>query len=98
MGSYCPEASALPILCEPGTFSDSLGNALCSPCPAQYFCLRNSTTYTHQVCPSGYYCKQGTRHAFEFPCPKGTYNPVEKREVETDCVPCPPGKYCEGLL
>lgn len=78
--------------------SDQTTQPTCTTCTPGYYCLRESVTYTDQVCPSGYYCPLGTRHAFEFPCPMGSYNPVNGSDSHTDCLVCPPGKFCECEL
>ncbi len=77
-------------------FSDQPQAAVCTECPAGYYCLTNSTTYTTQICPAGYYCPNGTRHAYEFPCSKGSYNPVQMATGVEDCLSCPPGQYCDS--
>lgn len=77
-------------------FSDNTRQAVCDSCPAGYYCLANSTTYSHQVCPKGFYCPNNTRHAYEFPCPRGTYSPFAGRTSLDDCQSCPPGEYCES--
>ena len=77
--------------------SDSDGQFVCTPCPKGYYCVENSTDYSHQVCPVGYYCPVSTRFAFEHPCKKGSYNPVAGSDAEVDCLSCPPGEYCERM-
>ena len=53
---------------------DLTGRPTCRACPAGYYCVANSTTYTGQICPSGHYCPQGTRYDIEYKCPQGTFN------------------------
>ena len=77
-------------------FSNSTTLAECFDCPAGFYCMSGSTTYTHQLCPAGYYCPTSTRHSFEYPCPKGSYNPIDGSSGPEDCLMCPPGEYCEG--
>ena len=97
IGHYCPIGTTEPLPCHPGTYSDNTRQAVCDECPAGYYCLANSTTYTTQVCPAGYYCTNGTRHAYEFPCPHGTYSTFTGRTSVDDCQLCPPGQYCESM-
>ena len=42
----------------------------------------------------GYYCPG--RPTMPQPCPAGTYNDGFGLVAETECIYCPPGKYCEG--
>lgn len=42
---------------------------------------------------SGYYCPTGD----VIPCPNGTYNNLTGMSLESHCVDCSTGKYCEGL-
>ncbi|RUS80924.1 hypothetical protein EGW08_011305, partial [Elysia chlorotica] len=95
VGFYCPTGTAEPVACPAGEYSDSPGQSLCTACPAGYYCLENSTDYSHQICPSGHYCPQGTTSPYANPCLKGTYNPVNGSQDSGDCLPCPPGQYCE---
>ena len=48
-------------------------------------------------CPTGYYCPSGQKDPII--CVQGTYNPTTHATVATDCLECPPGKWCgsEGL-
>lgn len=34
LGSYCPQATPYPLLCDPGSFANVTGLAACLPCPA----------------------------------------------------------------
>ncbi|POM58887.1 hypothetical protein PHPALM_36409 [Phytophthora palmivora] len=55
-GSYCPEATNVPIPCPPGTFGGELGltNAQCSGlCPIGFYC--EIGTVTPAPCPAGTY-------------------------------------------
>lgn len=96
LGSSCPEGSAVPVSCSPGTYADRIGQSSCTLCEAGYFCLSNAKAYLQSPCPAGYYCPRGTRSAQQYPCPTGTYNPENGSTSDSACLPCPPGKYCEG--
>ena len=94
-GEYCPEGSAVPQGCPPGTYSDLTHQANCSYCPSGYYCNANSTTYASTPCPSGHYCPTATKFAFQYPCPAGTYNNRTLGHTVKDCLLCPPGEYCQ---
>ncbi|XP_078689161.1 uncharacterized protein LOC144920704 [Branchiostoma floridae x Branchiostoma belcheri] len=66
-----------------------------SNCTAGHYWDNGSCT----DCPAGYYCP-GSRHCPQgdscmFPCPTGTYTPVLRATSEDECLPCPPGSYCQ---
>lgn len=46
------------------------------------------------ICPHGSYCPLGT--ASPFKCPPGTFNNLTSATNPTSCLPCTPGKFCEG--
>ena len=52
------------------------------------FCIFISQVTAQGSCPGGYYCINGTPQ----PCPPGTYR--GRDDPVTDCIICPPGKYC----
>ena len=43
-------------------------------------------------CPAGYYCPVGT--TYPEGCPVGTYSEVTGLSDVSECLPCPPGRYC----
>lgn len=45
-------------------------------------------------CPTGNYCPVGT--ATPFKCPPGTFNNLTAASQPSHCLPCSPGKYCNG--
>ena len=94
-GAFCPAGTSVPLGCPAGTYNNLKQQSTCFSCPAGYYCLENTTDFT-LVCPEGFYCPNGTRHPYEYPCPKGTYNPVLQSTNVDDCLPCPPGEYCES--
>ncbi|XP_070399343.1 multiple epidermal growth factor-like domains protein 6 [Nothobranchius furzeri] len=92
---YCPEASASPMPCLAGTYTNLTGQPACSRCPAGYYCPEKTGDFTEFPCPPGFYCPDGTKHATQFPCPRGYYNPEPMTQSLDSCLPCPPGHYCE---
>ena len=43
----------------------------------------------------GHYCPAGTNYSTEYKCPRGTYNPNTGLKMESECLPCPGGFYCD---
>ena len=58
-GNYCPQASAVPLPCEAGTYNFATGRSTCEQCPAGYYCEQNTTDPTSDPCPTGHYCPPG---------------------------------------
>ena len=58
-GNYCPQASAVPIPCEAGTYNFATGRSTCEQCPSGYYCEQNTTDPTSDPCPTGHYCPPG---------------------------------------
>ncbi|KAG4064120.1 hypothetical protein PC123_g1055 [Phytophthora cactorum] len=90
-GSYCPEATVVPLPCPPGTYGGKLGltNAQCSGlCPVGYYCKIG--TITPKPCPPGTY--GATQGLISSACSStcSTVNGV------LSCLPspCPAGYYC----
>ena len=95
-GSFCESGSKTYTACPAGKYTPNTGFPACEPCPAGYYCLNETSDYSSNRCPMGHYCPEGTRHSFEFPCSPGTFNPNDVSTNATSCLPCTPGKYCEG--
>ena len=96
-GTFCTNGSVSPTSCEAGTYNDELGQNRCKQCPSGYYCNVGTVSYIPYTCPEGHYCLAGTKDAYQFKCFNGTYNPVVRAEGPSACLPCTPGKYCEGL-
>ncbi len=75
-------------------FQDSQQQSTCKPCPSGYYCVANSSDYSHHICPPGHYCPNATEYDIEYPCPPGTYNPLSGEHDSSACIPCDPGQYC----
>ena len=90
-GHYCPEGSASPIQCPPGTNSSSTGLVDvgdCPPCTRGYYCPLNGTVYATRLCLAGYYCPDGTADiTTAITCPAGSYCPLGS----VDPIPCAAG-------
>lgn len=97
-GSFCAAGVADPVMCEPGTYQDEVGQASCKECPSGYYCVSNTTTPV--PCPAGHYCTNGTKYATEFPCPSGTFSNRTHLAASSECTACAPGMYCAatGLI
>lgn len=77
-GFQCPEGSAQPKPCPPGTFTNFTSASKCEVCPDGYFCLPLSWTEIpakniskgYHLCLSGFYCPEGTGNDLR-PCRAG---------------------------
>ncbi|GCC23266.1 hypothetical protein chiPu_0001660 [Chiloscyllium punctatum] len=66
-------------------------------CPAGLVCpvgLSRVPDFNKDGCPKGYYCLQGNIDPNPRACPNGTYSDRKGLVDESQCVPCPAGKYC----
>ncbi|KAL7831753.1 hypothetical protein AOLI_G00293010 [Acnodon oligacanthus] len=95
-GYFCPRGSSAPQTCPQGSISSSEGQASCSLCPQGYYCPANGSSAEGIECPTGHYCPTGTNLKSQYPCPAGTINPYTRMASPEDCVPCPPGFFCEA--
>jgi len=87
------------------------GQSACFPCPAGYSCPAIGTI-TPVACTRGSYCSTPTKtfdatlaatkansadvETLKIDCPAGTFNSDELAASPSDCLKCPPGKWCEG--
>lgn len=92
-GFHCPQGSSWPEPCDPGTYNNASGQAVCQNCPAGFYCSGNTTTPLE--CPSGYYCPLGTLYANDNACPAGTFNSLTGRSALSHCVSCTAGSFCD---
>ncbi|XP_063762752.1 SCO-spondin isoform X2 [Eleginops maclovinus] len=94
-GTFCPEATSLPLPCPPGTYSNSLhltDKSGCNPCPAGLFCGKAGLTRPSGLCQAGFYCPGGDMEATGSEgglCPQAHYCPGGS----ASSVPCPAGAY-----
>ena len=96
VGLHCPIGSREPLQCEPGSYTDLTGAAMCSVCPAGSFCIpvdQQNATLRQRPCPTGFYCPAGTGSNW-LPCPQGTYSNATGLSSATQCLDCPGGEYC----
>ena len=99
-GYYCPTGSPNQVLCPSGKWQDLTQQYECKVCSEGYFCDRANgpiTDVTSNPCPNGYFCPNGTRFATEYGCPNGTYGNGTKLVRASQCLKCPPGRYCHGM-
>ncbi|CEM37955.1 unnamed protein product [Vitrella brassicaformis CCMP3155] len=91
-GHACPEASPAAVPCTNGEYQPFKGQSTCIDCPQGFTC--NGTDAFE--CQGGYYCPVRTPNATGAECPIGTYNNFTARWEVSQCVDCPPGKYCDA--
>ncbi|CAG6003426.1 unnamed protein product, partial [Menidia menidia] len=91
-GYYCSEGSVAPQHCPLGTISTEDGQASCSACPQG----NNASLSESYECPVGHYCPPRTWSKHQYPCPAGSFNPHTQKTKSQDCLPCPPGFYCDS--
>lgn len=90
-GFYAPAGSSSQRPCQVGTYQPYKGKGQCDPCTAGYYC--DTTEMTNlKNCTPGHYCPEGIN--VPQPCPAGTYNNFFTMSKLSDCLDCPPGKYC----
>ena len=100
-GTYCPEGSSEPIVCDGGSYcaTDEL-DAVSGPCDAGFYCSPGSTMQNPvsetfgDVCPQGNYCPENSPAPTQ--CPEGTYSDQYQNENISHCLPCTGGMYCGG--
>src|SRR5689334_745282 len=69
-------------------------------CDPGYYCVIGSNSSTPAAlpmggpCAAGGYCPQGSHTPL--PCPVGTYQNIVGSQSPLDCLPCPPGFYCQS--
>lgn len=102
-GTNCPEGSAVPIVCDAGSYCSSTNTDRALPCDQGFYCVQGSYTANPtgqnnslgiigDVCSAGHYCPQGTSNPI--PCPPGTFSENTQNTQAADCFPCPPGFLC----
>ena len=82
-GYYCGPGVSSPSQCDPGTYMNVSGAAVCAPCPARFDCPV-SGMLVPQPCPAGHYCDGTSR----IPCPLGTFSNVTQVRFVAACVLC----------
>lgn len=90
-GHFCVEGSAAPLGCPDGSYQDKLQQSTCKTCEAGFFCHTNATL--PRLCPASKYCPAGT--TYPLTCPNGTYSTSTGLLHVSQCLPCPPGFFCQ---
>ena len=95
VGYYCPDPwmeqldTALEcregFYCSGGAYSMTPGNYI-------YYSSAGDDP-TGDICRQGHYCP--TRSSKQFSCPSTKFMPYEMAALDTDCIACPEGKYCD---
>ncbi|PIK41162.1 hypothetical protein BSL78_21986 [Apostichopus japonicus] len=94
VGHYCPQGTAQPQACPPGTYSPSVRRQAveeCLNCTAGRYCPTFGMNATGDLCSAGYYCESGADIAEFVPCPQGHYCPMGTDVPEE----CPPGTWSD---
>jgi hypothetical protein len=92
VGSACPQGSSTPQPCASGTYANVTGLAVCTTCPAGFYCVAGAVSPV--VCPAGSVCASGTQSATQALCPIGTYSNQTGLTTTGQCTPCDGGSYC----
>jgi hypothetical protein len=93
-GSYCPAGAKIALKWEIGTYQSQLGQTTWDPCPQGNYCDGTDSS-TYIACVVGYICPAGTKYSTETPCPEGTYNNLGGRWLNSECLSCPAGYFCD---
>ncbi|XP_074536526.1 uncharacterized protein LOC141798463 [Halichoeres trimaculatus] len=101
-GFFCPEGAEEAQSCPVNTIRVSPGGASlqdCLFCPPQHWC-RPGDPLLH-LCPAGHYCdslpgSDFTRGSGPRPCPLYSYRASPGAGSKGDCLPCPPGSFCNS--
>ena len=83
-GNYCPVGSSAPTQCNPGTYMNHTGAALCDDCPERYYCINYDRA---DICTQGYYCPAQTGHDLQM-CAIGTFGATTGLKEQAECTDC----------
>ncbi|CAL8373179.1 unnamed protein product, partial [Gadus morhua 'NCC'] len=94
VGHYCPNGTAVPHPCPPGTFQGRSGAAslgACTPCPPGSYCPSWAQASVQHLCPQGWFCPLGSLsdHPPDCQCPPGHACPPGSAEPAV----CSPGTF-----
>lgn len=97
-GYFCPQGTQYQTqyACPAGKYSAATNltsSSGCTQCPAGSFCVSASTSITGS-CAAGFFCLPGSGTSNANPCAAGTYTASTSATAQTDCLPCPVGRYC----
>lgn len=98
-GHFCDEGTAGPFSnpCPPAfylAFEGAESDSACARCTSGSFCPLPGTE-TPTECPAGKFCGTGVDSPAD--CPLGTFSNSTGLKRSGDCLPCPPGKFCDGF-
>ncbi|XP_039865459.1 multiple epidermal growth factor-like domains protein 11 [Simochromis diagramma] len=111
-GHYCAQGSSAPVPCPTGHYSNQTRNSHlsdCLHCPPGFMCDTRGLSFPSHMCPAGSYCPGGKNNSKtcspgsrcppgsdrQVPCLPGTY---QNLPGQPDCVKCPAGFFCVGLV
>ena len=95
-GHKCVAGSSEPEECRAGTYQPNYYSNECLECEPGYDCDEDGLgSLRNKKCEAGYYCPAGTGGTKDkIPCAEGTYSTAEGLSSQSECIPCPAGKYC----
>ncbi|KAM8904697.1 uncharacterized protein AB9W97_008232 isoform 6-T6 [Spinachia spinachia] len=85
----------------------------CLPCPPGFICVTRGLSLPSNICPAGSYCpgRENSGQQASSPCPPGNMCPpgsdrpvrclpgsFQDLHGQAECVKCPAGFYCAGLV
>ena len=108
-GTYSPDErlanSTDCLVCPAGLYCAGGESSPSGNCSAGHICFSRNDKRTPSrlsrggverhpgdLCQEGYYCPEGT--VLEIPCPAGTYSATNHLSMESECLACEPGQYC----
>jgi len=95
-GKYCPAGASTPTPCPDAEYQPSQKQGSCITCPAGHWCYAAEGASSFTECAPGRYCAASTGSSEGEYCPIGTHSELSARTREKDCLPCPPGFYCDA--
>lgn len=100
-GNFCSAGSTSQTSCTSGKYcSEDYLFAVTGDCVERYYCIGGTnaerptdlSTMFGNICPMGNYCPTGVSSPTQ--CGSGKYQPNEGAAASSECLDCPPGKYC----
>ncbi|XP_043937062.1 neurogenic locus notch homolog protein 1-like [Protopterus annectens] len=109
-GSFCPDGSAIPSPCPPGTYSNITGLKRveqCADCPPGAFCTGFGNKVPTGLCEAGYFCTGRADTPAQHETMEGHYSSkgafqalpcprgtFQPIRAQSYCQECPSGSFC----